>query len=51
MGNICSMISLQFYKNDINHDINNDISIDYYHPILITLENNYKDFIYNEVIS
>ena len=41
------MISLQFYKNDINHDINNDISIDYYHPILITLENGDIEEYYN----
>jgi hypothetical protein len=43
MGNICSMLSLQLYKNEVN----NDISIDYYHPILITLENGNIEEYYN----
>ena len=43
MGNICSIFTLQLYKND---NIDN-ILIDYYHPILITLENGSIEEYYN----
>ena len=44
MGNICSIFTLHYisYKNNIDN-----ISIDYYRPILITLDNGDIEEYYN----
>ena len=46
MGNICSIFSLHYisYRNDI---IKKEIFIDYYRPILITLDNGDIEEYYN----